>query len=120
MFNPSQEDVRRFFCSVHAKAQAGQAMDALETLAGQWLAEHPEYEAEDQRAHGCVRPRSEIAGEPHGRGDDERDGHDLYSMIHRARRTALAQIGLIGLAHDWYTPKPCRNCEALARVRDPH
>ena len=43
MFNPSQADVRRFFCAVHAKARAGQAMDALETLAGQWLDQHPEY-----------------------------------------------------------------------------
>jgi hypothetical protein len=45
MFNPSQEDVRRFFCSVRAKSRAAQPMDALETLAGQWLAEHPEYDA---------------------------------------------------------------------------
>ena len=44
MFNPSQEDVRRFFCAVRAKGRAGQPMDALETLAGQWLLEHPEYE----------------------------------------------------------------------------
>ena len=46
MFNPSQADVRRFFCSVHAKSGAGQPMDALETLAGQWLTEHPEYQPE--------------------------------------------------------------------------
>lgn len=46
MFNPSQADVRRFFCAVHGKAQARQPMDALETLAGQWLAEHPEYHPE--------------------------------------------------------------------------
>lgn len=43
MFTPSQEDVRRFFCGVAAKGQSGQPMDALETLAGQWIAEHPEY-----------------------------------------------------------------------------
>ena len=43
MFTPSQADVRKFFCAVHAKAQAGQPMDALETLAGQWVTEHPEY-----------------------------------------------------------------------------
>jgi hypothetical protein len=43
MFNPSQQDVRRFFTGVHAKQRAGQPMDALETLAGQWLLEHPEY-----------------------------------------------------------------------------
>jgi hypothetical protein len=46
MFNPSQADVRRFFCAVHAKARAGGPMDALETLAGQWLQEHPEYESD--------------------------------------------------------------------------
>ena len=46
MFNPSQADVRRFFCSVHAKGGDGQPMDALETLAGQWLQEHPEYHAD--------------------------------------------------------------------------
>ena len=46
MFNPSQADVRRFFCSVHGKGAAGRPMDALETLAGQWLQEHPEYHAD--------------------------------------------------------------------------
>ena len=44
MFNPSQADVRRFFCTVQAKARDAQPLDALETLAGQWLEEHPEYE----------------------------------------------------------------------------
>ena len=45
MFSPSQADVRRFFCAVHAKQQAGEAMEAIEVLAGQWIAEHPEYHA---------------------------------------------------------------------------
>jgi hypothetical protein len=46
MFNPSQSDVRRFFCSVYAKSQLGQAMEAIETIASLWIAEHPEYHAE--------------------------------------------------------------------------
>ncbi len=46
MFNPSQADVRRFFCAVLAKSADGQPMDALETLASQWLEEHPEYQAD--------------------------------------------------------------------------
>ena len=46
MFEPSQADVRRFFCSVYAKWRDGQPMDALETLASQWVAEHPEYHAD--------------------------------------------------------------------------
>jgi hypothetical protein len=46
MFEPSQADVRRFFCSVYAKWRDGQPMDALETLASQWVAEHLEYHAD--------------------------------------------------------------------------
>jgi hypothetical protein len=43
MFAPSQADVRRFFCSVYAKGQAGTPMDALEVLAYEWIRLHPEY-----------------------------------------------------------------------------
>ncbi len=46
MFQPSQADVRRFFCGVHAKARAGQPLEAIELLASQWIAEHPEFHAE--------------------------------------------------------------------------
>ncbi len=46
MFSPSQADVRRFFCAVYAKRLQQQPMEAIETLAGQWIAEHPEYHAE--------------------------------------------------------------------------
>lgn len=43
MLNPSQEDVRRFFCSVYAKARAGYALEAIEMIASQWIDEHAEY-----------------------------------------------------------------------------
>ena len=46
MFSPSQADVRRFLCSIYAKAQAGEAMEAIETIASLWIDEHPEYHAE--------------------------------------------------------------------------
>ena len=46
MFNPSQADVRRFFCSVYAKARTGVALEAIETIAAQWMEEHPEYSAD--------------------------------------------------------------------------
>ena len=46
MFSPSQADVRRYFCEVYAKSQAGQPLEALETIAGLWIAEHPEYHAD--------------------------------------------------------------------------
>nr|WP_315491746.1 DUF1841 family protein [uncultured Rhodoferax sp.] len=43
MFSPSQADVRRFFCSVYAKARTGSTLEAIETIASQWMDEHPEY-----------------------------------------------------------------------------
>ena len=43
MYSPSQDDVRRFFCQVYAKQQAHALIDPLETLAGEWVALHPEY-----------------------------------------------------------------------------
>ena len=54
MFSPSQADVRRFFCSVYAKAQAGQALEAIETIASQWMDEHPEYHADLANAEAAV------------------------------------------------------------------
>jgi Domain of unknown function (DUF1841) len=60
MFTPSQEDVRRFFCAVYAKQRLGQPMDALETLAGQWVVEHPEYSADLSDAEGAVARMYEV------------------------------------------------------------
>ena len=54
MFNPSQEDGRRFFCGVHAKGRSGQLLDALETLASEWLKEHPEYDPHLEDAEAAV------------------------------------------------------------------
>jgi hypothetical protein len=50
LFQPSQADVRRFFCDVYnnnqAAAQAQRPQEAIEIIASQWLAEHPEYHAQ--------------------------------------------------------------------------
>ena len=54
MFNPSQADVRRFFCEAHRKRLAAEPMEAIETLAGQWIAEHPEYHAELADAEAAI------------------------------------------------------------------
>ncbi len=54
MFNPSQADVRRFFCGAFIKQRDGQPLDALESLAAQWIAEHPEYHNELADADAAV------------------------------------------------------------------
>ena len=46
MFQPSQHDVRRFFCETRRKQREGLPLDAMEAQAAPWVAEHPEYHAE--------------------------------------------------------------------------
>ncbi len=43
MFNPSQDDVRRFFCEAYRKQHANEILTPLETIATDWLQQHPEY-----------------------------------------------------------------------------
>ena len=45
MFNPSQNDVRRFFCEIHRKNFQKEILTPLETIARDWIVEHPEYDA---------------------------------------------------------------------------
>lgn len=46
MFQPSQHDVRRFFCEVWRKQRDGLPMSMMEAQAAPWVLEHPEYHAE--------------------------------------------------------------------------
>ena len=46
LMQPSQADVRRFFCAVYAKSQTNQPLEAIEAIAAGWMAQHPEYHAE--------------------------------------------------------------------------
>ena len=46
MFAPSQHDVRRFLCETHNKQRQSLPLTPMESLAAQWIAEHPEYQAE--------------------------------------------------------------------------
>lgn len=43
MFNPSQHDVRRFFCEAYRKHRANEILTPLEAIARDWVAQHPEY-----------------------------------------------------------------------------
>ena len=46
MFQPSQSDVRRFFCAAHARQRAGAPLDPMQTIAARWISEHPEYDGD--------------------------------------------------------------------------
>ena len=45
MFNPSQHDVRRFFCETWRKVRAGEVLTPMEAIARDWLVQHPEYDS---------------------------------------------------------------------------
>lgn len=45
MFQPSQIDVRRFFCGAWRKMAGRLPLEPIEAQAAEWIAEHPEYHA---------------------------------------------------------------------------
>jgi hypothetical protein len=46
MFQPSQHDVRRFFCATWRKQRDGLPLTPMEAMAADWISEHPEYHAD--------------------------------------------------------------------------
>jgi hypothetical protein len=46
MFQPSQHDVRAFFCGTWRKQREGLPLTPLEAQAARWIDEHPEYHAD--------------------------------------------------------------------------
>jgi hypothetical protein len=54
MFNPTQDEVRRFFCETWRKANAREVLTPLESIARDWLLQHPEYEAQLQDVEAAL------------------------------------------------------------------
>jgi hypothetical protein len=46
MFNPSKDEVRRFFCDAWSKHRGGGVLTPLEVIAVDWMRQHPEYHDE--------------------------------------------------------------------------
>lgn len=46
MFDPSKDDVRRFFCETWRKHREAAPLTPLEAVALDWVLEHPEYHAD--------------------------------------------------------------------------
>jgi len=55
MFEPSRDEVRQFFCETWRKQRASEILTPLESIAADWIGEHPEYQAalsDPERAQG--------------------------------------------------------------------
>jgi hypothetical protein len=46
MFQPSQHDVRRFFCEARRKQREGLPLAPMEAIASDWISQHPEHHDE--------------------------------------------------------------------------
>ena len=54
MFNPSREQVRRFFCDAWRKHQQKQLLEGAESTAADLIAQHPEYHVLLENAEAAV------------------------------------------------------------------
>ena len=46
MFQPSQTDVRRFFCATYERVRSGAPLEPMQAVAADWIEQHPEYAAD--------------------------------------------------------------------------
>lgn len=54
VFQPSQADVRRFFCEAWSRQRNALPLDPMSSIAARWIDEHPEYHAELADAEAAV------------------------------------------------------------------
>jgi len=105
MFTPSQHDVRRFFCETHTRQRQSLPLTPMQTLAAQWIDEHPEYHA--------VLADVDAALAAHYSVDDGRTNPFLHLSMHlsiseqvaidqpRGIKQAFELLGLrLGSAHE--------------------
>lgn len=76
MFNPSKDDVRRFFCEAWAKHRRGGVLTPLEAVAVDWIERHPEYHPDLADADAAVGRDYSI--------DDGRTNPFLHLSMHLA------------------------------------
>ncbi len=77
MFAPNQADVRRFFCGAYAKHQTSQPLEAIETLAAQWMDLHPEYAADFADEAGALAKLEASSAQ-----DQQADNPFLHLSMH--------------------------------------
>lgn len=77
LYQPTQTDVRCFFCSVYAKANDKTALEAIETIASLWIDEHPEYHEDLKDVDAALLNLSQIIN-----SDDGKTNPFLHLSMH--------------------------------------
>jgi Domain of unknown function (DUF1841) len=67
LYQPSQADVRRFFCAAYSKAGNDSVLEPIETIASLWIEEHPEYHADLQDVDAALQDLSQIINTDDGK-----------------------------------------------------
>jgi hypothetical protein len=67
LYQPTQADVRRFFCTVYAKAGNNSTLEAIETIASLWIDEHPEYHTDLKDVDAALQDLSQIINTDDGK-----------------------------------------------------
>ncbi len=55
MFQPSQADVRRFFCDAYRRQRESLPLEPMAAIAARWIDAHPEYHAELADAEAAMQ-----------------------------------------------------------------
>lgn len=95
MFDPSQHDVRRFFCAVQKKRLQSEPLTPLEAIAADWIGQHPEYHAALEDAERAVAERFDAA--------DGRANPFLHLSMHLAIAEQLSIDQPPGIRIAWET-----------------
>ena len=107
MFQPSQTDVRRFFCAAWRRGREGAPLAPIDALALRWIDEHPEYHAELADEEAAVAAVYSVEG---GRTNpflhlsmhlsiDEQCSIDQPTGIRQAVQLLAARRGSLHAAH---------------------
>ncbi|WP_061121772.1 DUF1841 family protein [Caballeronia sp. INML2] len=103
MFNPSRDEVRQFFTDTWRKERAGEILTPLESMAADWIGEHPEYH------DALVNPDSREADYSPDRGQTNPFLH-LSMHLAISEQLSIDQPPGIRRAHD----------KLVARLGSPH
>ena len=105
MFNPSRDEVRQFFTDTWRKQRAGEILTPLESIAADWIGEHPEYQREladpdaAQADYSPERGQTQSVPASVDASGDQRAVVDRPAAGHsRARTSKLA--ARLGSTHD--------------------
>jgi hypothetical protein len=107
MFQPSQHDVRRFFCEAARRQREGAPLDPMQAQAAAWIGEHPEYAPDLADLDAALAAVYEVQA---GRTNpflhlsmhlsiDEQVSIDQPTGIRQAVRLLAAQLGSLHAAH---------------------